>query len=221
MRLTLRLSPNTGPVPFHHLHLLTGALHKWLGPNEVHDGISLYSFGWLSDGRPSGEALGFLGGASWRVSLLDDALADRVRAGIRADPLVMAGMRVYEIAEHITPHFGPAARFLVDGAVLTRRNREDGGRDHLTFDDPASDATLTRTLRRKLQAAGLEGEHLTTTVRFDRTFEKARTKLVTLKGTSYRTSECPVIIEGTPEAIRTAWLVGVGELSGMGLGALK
>lgn len=48
MRLHLRLSPNTTPVSFDHLHQLTGALHKWLGENEVHDELSLYSFGWLS-----------------------------------------------------------------------------------------------------------------------------------------------------------------------------
>ena len=130
-------------------------------------------------------------------------------------------MRVYEVREQITPGFGPAARFLVDGAVLTRRNRDGGGRDHLTFRDPDADGTLTRTLRRRLETAGLEGDHLDTTARFDGGYEKARTKLVTLKGVRYRTSECPVIIEGTPEAVQAAWLVGVGELTGMGLGALK
>ncbi len=44
---------------------------------------------------------------------------------------------------------------------------------------------------------------------------------MTLKGTRYKTSECPVIVEGTPDAVQVAWLVGVGELTGMGLGALK
>ena len=221
MRLNLRLSPNTEPVPFDHLHRLTGALHKWLGENEVHDGLSLYSFGWLSVGKPRGKGLQFSGGAEWNVSFLSDEAADRLRIGVRKDPLVFAGMRVFEIREQITPDFGPAARFYVDGAVLTRRNRDDGGRDHLTFEDAASDETLTRTLRRKLTTAGLNGDHLMTTVRFDRSFEKARTKMVTLKGIGYRTSECPVIVEGTPQAVQAAWLIGVGEMTGMGLGALK
>ena len=221
MRLNLRLSPNTEPVPFDHLHRLTGALHKWLGENEVHDGLSLYSFGWLSGGKPRGKVLQFPGGAGWNVSFLSDEAADRVRRGIRRDPLVTAGMRVFEIREQITPHFGPAARFLIDGAVLTRRNRDDGGRDHLTYEDPASDATLTRTLRRKIETAGLNGEHPEVTARFDRDYEQARTKLVNIKGLKYRTSECPVIVEGTPEAVQVAWLVGVGEMTGMGLGALR
>lgn len=221
MRLALRLSPNTAPVPFDHLHQLTGALHKWLGENEVHDGLSLYSFGWLSSGKRVGNGLQFSGGAEWNVSFLSDDLSDALRAGIRRDPEALFGMRVYEIREQITPSFGPAAQFWMDGAVLTRRNRDDGGRDHLTYKDLEADETLTRTLRRRLSEAGLSGPDLDATVRFDRTFAKARTKMVTLKNVRYRTSECPVIIEGTPEAVQTAWLVGVGELTGMGLGALK
>ena len=220
-RLHLRLSPNTATVPFDHLPRLTGALHKWLGENSVHDGLSLYSFGWLSDAKPVGGGLQFPGGAGWNVSFLSDDLSDRLRAGIRRDPLALAGMRVYEIREQVTPGFGPSSRFLVDGAVLTRRNRDDGGRDHLTYRDDAADETLTRTLRHRLAEADLDGVHLDTTVRFDRSFDKARTKLVTIKGTRYKASECPVIVEGTPDAVRAAWLVGVGELTGMGLGALK
>lgn len=221
MRLMLKLSPNTAPVPFDHLHQLTGALHKWLGQNDAHEGLSLYSFGWLSGGKTKGNSLHFPGGAEWNVSFLSDDVADHLRSGIRKDPLVTAGMRVFEIREQITPHFGPSARFYIDGAVLTRRNRDDGGRDHLTFEDPIADETLTRTLRRKLEEAGLHGEHLATSARFDRSFEKARTKLVTIKGIEYRTSECPVMVEGTPGAVQAVWLMGVGELTGMGLGALK
>ncbi|MEO0743509.1 MAG: CRISPR-associated endoribonuclease Cas6 [Bacteroidota bacterium] len=220
MRLHLRLSPNTEPVPFDHLHRLTGAVHKWLGKNGLHDGLSLYSFGWLSGGKRRGDGLQFAGGAGWNVSFLSDEAADLLRRGIRQDPLVFAGMRVYELREQITPHFGEGARFLVDGAVLTRQNRDDGGRNHLTFEDPASDATLTRTHRRKLAEAG-STESDEVAVRFDRSYEKARTKLVTIKGTEYRTSECPVIVEGPADAVRSAWLLGVGELTGMGLGALK
>lgn len=221
MRLHLRLSPNTAPVPFDHLHHLTGVLHKWLGPNEVHDSLSLYSFGWLSGAQRVGNGLQFSSGADWNVSFLSNDLSDALRAGIRRDPGVFAGMRVYEIRELMPPPLGPAEQFWVDGAVLTRLNRDDGGRDHLTYMDPAAADTLTRTLRRRLAQADFQGPDLDATVRFDRSFEKARTKMVAIKGVHYRTSECPVIVEGTPAAVQAAWLVGVGELTGMGLGALK
>lgn len=222
MRLTLRLSPNTEPVLFDHLDCLRGALHKWLGENNTeHDGLSLYSFSWLRGARSRRDRLDFPGGADWTVSFLDTMAAKRLLNGILSDPVVAFGMRAYEAREQATPRFTTTERFLVDGAVLTRRNRDDGGRDHLTFEDPEADATLTRTLRRKLEAAGLDGPHLDTTARFDRSFKRARTKMVTINGIKHRTSECPVIIDGTQDAVCAAWLMGVGELTGSGLGALR
>lgn len=44
MRLHLTLSPNTQVVPFNYQHQLTGAVHKWLGDNDLHDKISLSIF---------------------------------------------------------------------------------------------------------------------------------------------------------------------------------
>lgn len=219
MRLHLALSPNTAPVPFDHLHHLTGALHKWLGPNEVHDGLSLYSFGFLRNGRIHHGALDFRGGTVWTVSFADPGLGKQALRGLVAEPEIAFGMRVQEAQIADEQDFASGQRFLVDGAVLTRRNRDDGGRDHLTFEDPSADATLTRTLHRKLTAAGLSAEGVR--IRFDRGWAGAKTKVVTLKGIRYKTSVCPVIVEGPPEAVRFAWLAGVGELSGSGLGALR
>ena len=219
MRLHLKLSPNTAPVPFDHLHQLTGTLHKWLGENDVHDGLSLYSFGWLRNARTHRSALDFPGGTAWTVSFIDPALGKQALRGLMADPSIAFGMTVEEVQIAELPDFTSGDRFFVDGAVLTRRNRDDGGRDHLTFEDPDADETLTRTLRRKLDAAGLSAEDVR--VGFDRDWDGARTKVVQLKGVRYKTSVCPVIVEGPPEAVRFAWLAGVGELSGSGLGALR
>lgn len=219
MRLQLRLSPNTAPVPFDHLHQLTGVLHKWLGENEVHDGLSLYSFGWLRNARTRHGALDFPGGTVWTVSFADLALGKQVLRGLAADPEAAFGMTVQEARIVEVPGFSSGQRFLVDGAVLTRCNRDDGGRDHLTFEDVESEITLTRTLHRKLEAAGLSTEGVR--VCFDREWGGARTKVVPLKGMRYKTSVCPVILEGPPEAIQFAWLVGVGELTGSGFGALR
>lgn len=221
MRLNLRLSPNTEPVPFDHLHRLTGALHKWLGENEVHDSLSLYSFGWLRNARTCRGALDFPGGTAWTVSFASPDLGKRLLSGVLDAPEVTCGMTVQEIQLAETPSFDSGHRFLVDGAVLTRRNRDDGGRDHLTFEDPAADDTLTRTLRHKLTVAGMDADAEHVRVRFDREWRGAKPKVVTLKGIQYKTSVCPVIVEGSPEAVRFAWLAGVGELTGSGLGALR
>ncbi len=230
MRLLLHLSPNTRPVPFDHLHRLTGALHKWLGEaNNEHDGLSMYSFGWLRNGqRVKGDSdvaddgfLSFLNGSLWTVSFAEVEPAKRLLSGILDDPEVTCGMKVQQVQFVDTPQFESRQRFFVDGAVLTRANRDDGGRDHLTFENPGSDATLTRTLRRKLIAAGLQSDAKHVMVCFDRSWQRAKSKVVTLKGINYKTSVCPVIVDGSMRAIRFAWLAGVGELTGSGLGALR
>ena len=47
MRLHLYLEA-TQTVPFDYLPALKSAFHRWSGHNEaLHDGLSLYSFGWL------------------------------------------------------------------------------------------------------------------------------------------------------------------------------
>lgn len=221
MRFSLRLTGNTQPVPFTHLHHLTGALHKWLGANNPeHDGLSLYSFSWLTGSQVQKGALTFPRGATWTLGFHDPDAAQRALAGILQDPEVAFGMRVFEVQEQAAPDFSGCHRFKVASPVLARTYREGGGRDYLMWNDERAGDALTRVLRHKLEAAGFAGEHLDTTVQFDQMYGGARSKLVTIKGISHKASMCPVVVTGTPEAVRFAWLVGVGELTGSGFGAL-
>lgn len=226
MRLNLALSPNTDPVPFNHLHSLTGTLHKWLGPdNDLHDGPSLYSVGWLNGGHADDGALTFPEGARWRLSFWAEDAAKSALEGLLTDPTVFAGMRVTEAQQQITPSFSGGYRFEVDAPVIARRRRDDGSREYLLYDDERADRALTQTLRGKMEAAGLDVDAAGVAVRFDRGYDGAGTKLATIeKGgheVHHKGSVCPVIVEGPPEAVRFAWNVGVGELTGSGFGALK
>ena len=51
MRIHLSTSANNELVPFNYQQKLIGVLHRWLGTNELHDKISLYSFSWLKGGK--------------------------------------------------------------------------------------------------------------------------------------------------------------------------
>jgi CRISPR-associated endoribonuclease Cas6 len=223
MRLQLHLSPNTQPVPFDHLHRLTGALHKWLGPNDQHDRQSLYSFGWLRGGENYQNELRFAQGAVWNISFLNENQARQLLRGILNAPEVMSGMKVTEVRPVEPPTFRAAHQFFTDGSsILARQKRADGSRAYLLWDDPAADDVLTTSLRRKLASAGLdEADIQHTQVRFSRDYDLARTRKMTIKGIQHRGSECPVIIEGSPDALYVAWLVGLGDLTGSGFGALR
>lgn len=221
MRLNLLLSPNVQPVPFDHLHYLTGALHKWIGRNELHDGLSLYSFGWLRGGRVVDGALTFPRGARWWVSFHDLLAAKACLRGMLADPEVICGMRVLEVQQQGAPGFKIQERFWPDGIVVARQRRADRSRCYLLWDDPDADAALTRTLRAKLEAAGYTGTHLDARLYFDRSYQGAKTKVAAIKGVRHKGSLCPVVVEGTPEAVGFAFAVGAGELTGSGFGGLQ
>ena len=221
MRLQLHLTPNTQPVPFDHLHQLTGAIHKWLGPNNLHDGLSLYSFGWLRGGEKRKHELAFPKGAIWNISFHDDGEARQLLQGLLKQPDVMYGMRVIATNEMPTPNFGESFLFKTDGSsVLARTNRSDGTRAYLFWDNPLADEIITGLLKQKLRKAGYAEDDLSVRVSFDRSYAKARTRNIKVKTTEHRGSECPVLVEGTPEAVRFAWLVGIGDLTGSGFGGL-
>ena len=109
--------------------------------------------------------------------------------------------------------------------MVARRRRDDGSREYLLYDDERADAALTRTLRRKVDAAGLDVAPDAVRVRFDRGDDGADTKLATIEKDGHeihhKGSVCPIIVEGPTEASRFAWNVGVGELTGSGFGALR
>lgn len=227
MRLLLKLSPNRIPVDFNHLHILTGALHKWLGPNEEHDGLSLYSFSWLKGSVVRNNALHFPSGAQWHISAIDGDFLARSIAGIFRDPGIRWGMQV-EKAEILAPPPFPVGvseqRFLLLGPVFIKRsipnpNKPNGWEDkHYVYTDPESDALLTDTLRHKLRVAGLPDEGVS--VRFDRAYPKAKTQKVMHRNIGNMASYCPVFVRGTAEQLAFAWTVGVGNSTGAGFGAV-
>jgi len=220
MRLHFNLSPNQEPVPFDYQHFLTGAFHKWLGDNKQHDTISLYSLSWLYDGFARNGALEFPKGARWFISIYNESLIPAMIDNILAQPDVCCGMRVTKVVQQETPRFGNYYAFKVGSPVLAKSKMIEGKVKHYIFSDTEADDVLTATLRHKMDVAGLSNGSKQVNVRFDRSYRNPKTKLVKIKNTAIRASLCPVIVEGTPEAVRFAWNVGIGHGTGSGFGSL-
>lgn len=220
MRLCLRLTPSDQVVPFDHLPVLAGTLHHWLGPNEEHGGLSLYSFSWLIGGRMVRDGLIFRNGATWHISALDSEFLRRNIEGIFNDPIIRWGMQVREVVLEGPPQIEEGqAYFLLTSPVLIKKSREDGGIRHVLWDDPESDALMTQTMHHKMKVAGVESEGFS--LRFDREYPKAKTQKVNYKGIDNRCSYCPVIATGTADQLTFAWTVGLGHSTGVGFGGVK
>ena len=221
MRIYLHLTPNTEPVPFNYQAALVGAFHRWLGENELHDDISLYSLSWLGGGKMRSDKIGFefKHGATFFISSPLQTLHQKAVAGIFKNQHIRWGMKVAEVRMQPVPSFGSNQRFLLQSPILVKRNREQSKhQQYYYYDNPESDMIMTEILQKKL---GKLNKPTDVQVKFDRDFPRPHTKKTTYKGIDIKASMCPVIIEGNPTAVSFAWDVGIGNSTGIGFGALK
>ena len=237
MRLHFRLSPNDRPVPWEYLQNLAGWLHDRLGERtDLHEGTSLYSMSNLSNGRIIRGKLDFEGGSSFFLSSYHDSILVELMSNLlsrkghpsQRDPRRIAwDMYVEEVNIEHTPDFAETATFWAKSPVLLREAREDGTREHVLFNDDKADSLLTRVLHWKQKKAGLEPAGI---MRFDRSYDKAKSKLVTYskrlsKGEKIeiknRASLCPIVVEGGKDVCAFAWNTGAGQSTGIGFGALE
>lgn len=218
MRMHLKLTANKQPVPFDHLTFLVGAFHKWVGENDIHNDLSLYSLSWLKGGKGNKKGLSFPNGTTWFISAFDESLIKKIIAGIRNSPEVCCGMIVQEIVLQQTPTFESERIFTVNSPVLVKQLVEKEQK-HLSFSELKADEILTNILKSKLVKAGVNEEGVN--VYFDRSYNQAKTKLVNYRNIGNKANICPVIVQGTPEQIGFAWNVGIGHSTGIGFGALN
>lgn len=225
MRITLRTTPNENIVPFDYQQKLVGVIHKWLGNNEIHDKISLYSFSWLMGGNMiKGRGYDFSKGAAFFINFYENEYLNILIKTVESDPEMFCGLTVREIFIEDEPVFdeGPQC-FSVASPIFIKRTIEENGRKNLKFyffDDEESNGLMTETLKHKMQVAGLP-EDETLKIEFDLTYEKRKVKKVTIHGIDNKASMCPVIIHGRPETKLFAWTVGVGNGTGLSFGSLR
>jgi CRISPR-associated endoribonuclease Cas6 len=219
MRIYLKLTKNTELIPYDYQSFLTGAIHKWLGSDNVeHGNISLYSFSWLQNIETVKGGLNTKFGSYFFFSAYDDSIIKTIINGIRIDPAVCCGICVSEIQIQESPMFTSPHRFDIASPIFVRRFIESKDY-HITYDDKMSSEYLTETMKRKLSLAKLPGEGVK--IRFDESYEHSKTKVVNYKGIGNKTNVCPIIAEGTPEQLSFIWNVGAGNSTGIGFGALR
>lgn len=219
MRIYLQLTKNKQIVPFNYQQKIVGAFHKWLGENELHDDISLYSLSWLSKGIPTRGGLNFPKGSTLFISSPLKDLHKKAIDGIFNDQHINWGMKVEQVQMKLTPDFGKKQLFLAQSPILIKRKREDNPHHQYYFpNDPESNDLLTETLRSKLERAGFSTN---VSVAFDASYKKPLIKKVTYRNIDIKGTICPVIVEGDERAVQFAWEVGVGNSTGIGFGALK
>ncbi|MEM1325291.1 MAG: CRISPR-associated endoribonuclease Cas6 [Bacteroidota bacterium] len=221
MRVYLHLSPSRQIVPFNYQQKLVGAFHKWLGENDLHDELSLYSLSWLQGGRMRRDRKGleFPNGATFFISSPLQDLHTKAVQGIFKDQDIRWGMQVEEVILKVTPNFGTRQLFIAQSPILVKRQRENAQHQQYYFpSDPEANDFLTETLQSKLAHLSLPTD---VRVAFDSTYKKPRIKKTTYRGIDIKGTLCPVIVEGDAQSVAAAWDCGVGNSTGIGFGALR
>ena len=218
MRIHFKIRTANKVISFDHQAQLTGTIHKWLGWNDEHGKVSLYSFSQLEGGKATPDGLHFNQGTAFFFSSHNTDLIKKLIRGIQADPTMFHGLTVSEVIIQEDPDFTHRELFYVASPIFIKR-RVDYRINHIRFDDPLAGAYLKETLQTKMKEAGISDE--TFRIRFEVDYPKAGTKKITYNGVQNRANWCPVVIEGKPETKLFAWNVGLGNSTGIGFGAIK
>lgn len=220
MRLHIHLSRNKETVPFNYQELQVSKLHYWLGKNELHDKLSLYSFSWLKNGKQEGDkGLNFANGSHYFISCFDNSIIRQIIKSIQSDNDFGWGMKIVSLSIEKEPNFESEYSFSVGSPVFIKRpNPEEKKSKFYFFNDAEANLFLTQTLIKKLKQVGLPSNNIE--VKFDESFLNPIIKGSIYKGIKNKGSVCSIIIKGTPEQLAFAWNVGVGNSTGIGFGSL-
>jgi len=220
MRLKLRLSGNKATIPFDYQQNLVGTIHKWLGKNDEHGKQSVFSFSQLQGGELVEKGFNFPEGSTLYFSSTENILLTRIYKGIKTDPTLFNGLKVYEIDMIPEPAFRNRERFYLLSPLFFKQKIEgEKNPKHFTFEDDETDNLLTEAVKRRLEYNGIPDETLK--IKFDRTYQGKKTKVINYRGIGNKCSICPIIVEGKFETMQFIWNNGVGHSTGIGFGCLK
>jgi CRISPR-associated endoribonuclease Cas6 len=218
MRIHLKIEAKGVSIPFDHQPKLVGCVHKWIGNNNLHGELSLYSFSLLNGGRIQNGKLIFENGGSMFISCYNNDIVKRIISGIQESPEMFMGLKVQEIILQQEPDFEDKTRFMLASPVLIKRNA-DGKTSYYFFNDENSGNLMTETIKSKMSKIGMTDDTLS--IEFDKEYRNPKTKLIKYRDINNRASMCPVIINAKPETKQFIWNVGLGNSTGIGMGALK
>lgn len=218
MRIYLSTTPNNGVVPFDYQQKLIGVLHKWLGKNNLHDSISLYSFSWLMNGKLLKGGFSFEKGAEWFISFYDDSHVKEIVRTIIDDPEMFCGLTVTDVDIQETPNLDEQDHFRLASPVFIKR-KIDNNIKFYTYEDAEANSFMVETVKHKMELAGLPNDE-TLKMSFDHSYLNRKVKNVRIHGIENKCSMCPLIIEGKSSTKDFIWSVGVGNSTGSGFGAI-
>jgi len=117
MRIHLKIDSGNNTIPFNHQHLLVGTIHKWLGWNELHGKVALFSFSRLEKGENTANGLKLGSYSSLFFSAYDREIIKSLIRGIQTDPNMFNGLSVSEIILEDDPELSGRDYFMLQAGI--------------------------------------------------------------------------------------------------------
>lgn len=221
MRLHLTTTPNTEPIPADYMPKMVGVLHKWLGKdNDEHGKISLYSFSALHGAKFGNQNVSCPNGAKFFISFYDIDKAKTIIKSVLNSPEMFAGLTVTDLTIEEDKDLSNREIFYFASPILVKSSGGNNSQSkEYTFEDSDANIIMTKTLKTKMRLAGLPQDD-DLEVKFDDSYANKKHTIFWYKGISMRVNKCPVIIKGSALTKTFAWNVGIGNSTGIGLGAI-
>ena len=153
------------------------------------------------------------------ISAHSNDLIKSIITNIQADSTMFCGLKVQEIIIQENPELTDKEYFLAASPIFIKRKTENDRVKHYGYNEKETSAFLLETLQNKMAKVGLIDETLD--ICFDQNYPNAKSTVVHYNGIKNKANICPIIIKGKPETKIFAWNVGVGNSTGIGLGAIK
>lgn len=178
-----------------------------------HDGQSTHSIGWIRGGEVDATRQGLVisGTPTWSLGVGRTAPLKDFLASVDEDPELLDGVEI-SYPRPVSAPEKSSVLYFAESPVLARR-----GREHLRYDDPKANETITHSLKLKLQK--LVGQEVPVQAEFVPT-ESAQTKVMSTGKARHMGNLCRIRVETAPEAQKLVASVGIGALTGMGFGSV-
>lgn len=216
MKLQFDLDIEPRLHPFNYGELLGRTFYDRTPSYEHHEGLSLHSVGWIR-GHADVTRHGYVFGepATWSIGIPEKGPLEEFLRSVDEDPELLGGIAAHSPTV-VEPPMAGTATYFAESPILVREHDE-----HLAFDAPTAGERLTGTTRDKLDALGVPEEAARQVeVRFAPT-DNAKTKVVPIGDLKFKGNLCPVEVDAPlPELHGLVMSVGLGGLTGMGMGAI-
>jgi CRISPR-associated endoribonuclease Cas6 len=215
MKLQFDLDIDPQLHPFNTGELLGRAFYDRVPSYDHHDSLSLHSIGWIrGETDMTRHGLVFSEPSTWSLGVAEKDVLEEFLASVDEDPEILDGIRIGSVTT-VKPPTGTATYF-AESPILVRDHDE-----HLTYEEPKTTERLTKITRDKLDAVGIPEEATSQMEVQFADHEDARTKVVQVGDIEFRGNLCPVEVTAPlPELHSLVMSVGMGGLTGMGMGAI-